>query len=80
MMLKLKQNMLKDMQEALKREAMMYGRDAQSLIAHYQADKNAMRALQNRALEDKIMSFVLDKVKFNETKISFEDYTKNLSK
>lgn len=70
----------KDMQEALKREAMMYGRDAQSLIAHYQADKNAMRALQNRALEDKIMSFVLDKVKFNETKISFEDYTKNLSK
>lgn len=70
----------KDVQEALQREAMMYGRDAQSLIAYYQSDKNAMRALQNRTLEDKIMSFVLDKVKYNESKISFEDYTKSLSK
>ncbi len=70
----------KDVQKALQNEAMMYGRDSTSLMSYYKSDKNAMRSLQNRALEDKIMSFVLDKVKYNETKISFEDYTKNLSK
>jgi trigger factor len=69
----------KDMQDILQQEAMMYGRDIGSMIAMYQSDKNAMRALQSRALESKIMSFVLEKVKFNESKISFEDYTKEIS-
>ncbi|MDR2008374.1 MAG: trigger factor [Alphaproteobacteria bacterium] len=68
----------KDIQEVLSQEAMMYGRDVGSMVAYYQNDKNAMRALQSRALENKIMSFMLDKVKFNESKISFEDYTKEL--
>ncbi|MCL2567208.1 MAG: trigger factor [Alphaproteobacteria bacterium] len=68
----------KDLQDVLQQEAMMYGRDVGSMVSYYQSDKNAMRALQSRALENKIMSFVLGMVKFNESKISFEDYTKQL--
>ncbi|MDR0484801.1 MAG: trigger factor [Alphaproteobacteria bacterium] len=68
----------KDLQEILQQEAMMYGRDVGSMVAYYQNDKNAMRALQSRALENKIMQHVLSQVKYNESKISFDDYTKEL--
>ncbi|MFL1780988.1 Trigger factor [Candidatus Hepatincolaceae symbiont of Richtersius coronifer] len=67
-----------DIRAVLAKEAAMYGKDAEALIGHYKNDKAALKALQGKVMEDKILTFILGKINYKNKNISFEEYTAGL--
>jgi trigger factor len=65
-----------DVQSLLLEESKLYNKDVNSLLAMYKANQNALKSLQGRILENKVLSFVLSKVKFNEKRVPFSNYKK----
>jgi trigger factor len=67
-----------DINSLLVKEARMSGRDYKSIISYYKGNEEALKSLQSKAMEEKIISFVLSKVTTKENKITFDDYMKSL--
>ena len=68
-----------DVMSEAQKEATMYGIDVNTFLERYKDNQQLLQQLQGRAMENKIVDFILDKVSFKETKVSFEEYLKQLS-
>lgn len=69
----------KDVMDVVMQEAKMYGVQPEMLLSNYQKNPEFIKQLQSKAMEDKIFNFILSKVAYNETVVTFEEYLKQLS-
>lgn len=65
-----------DISRVISEEASMYGQDPSLLLSHYKNNAESFKALQNRVLEDNIVSFILSKINYKEKKVDFDSYIK----
>lgn len=68
----------KDVSELLAEEAARNGGNIDAIMNYYKGNTQALQQLQNRALEEKIMSFIFSKVQIVENMSTFEEFNKKL--
>ena len=65
-----------DIQGVLLEESKMYNKDMNTLLEMYKKNQDAIKGLQGRILENKVLTFVLSKVNATEKKVPFSNYRK----
>jgi trigger factor len=65
-----------DITSFLTKEAQMYGGRVNEILNYYKSNKSALKQLESKVMEDKIIDFILSKVSFEDKTISFEEYMK----
>lgn len=67
-----------DLQKEISRQAMQYPGQEQKVVEFYQKNPREVENLQGAVFEEKVVDYILDKVKQKEKKVSLEEFTKGL--